>query len=380
MLTIIGRLFKPGGSECEPFILSSRSNVNFNLVPSISNITSFLGDRRKAELCIEAALADSDALIARIPSELGFLAARVAERMGKPWAVEVVGCTWDGLWNYGTMRAKLWAPHSYHVMRRTVAKAKYVLYVSEAFLQQRYPSHNALTVSCSNVELALASEAVLRARMQRIRNVQRSTVVFGLIGSMVTRYKGIQTVLAALPSVRRVIPRLEFRLLGEGSEEPWRREAERRGVEDIVRFDGTVPPGSAVMEWLDDIDIYVQPSLQEGLPRALVEAMSRGCPALGSRRAGIPELLANECLISPGSHRELADKMIKAASDNAWREEQAQRNWATSKRYAHSLLSERRAAFWRRFAADAMVRNLRQKQPPSLPPRLNAARTPRTGS
>lgn len=265
MLTIIGRVFKTDDSGCEPFILSSRSEVDFNLVPSISNITAFLGDRRKAELCIEAALADSDALISRIPSELGFLATRVAERMGKPWAVEVVGCAWDGLWNYGTMRAKLWAPFSFNRMRRTVAKARYVLYVSEAFLQQRYPSHNAVTVSCSNVELASVSEVVLQVRMQRIRNLQRTSVVFGLIGSMVTRYKGIQTVLAALPSVRRVIPRLEFRLLGEGSDEPWRREAERLGVADIVRFDGTVPPGSPVMEWLDDIDIYVQPSLQ-GLP------------------------------------------------------------------------------------------------------------------
>ena len=39
------------------------------------------------------------------------------------------------------------------------------------------------------------------------------------------------------------------------------------------------------------MDIYIQPSLQEGLPRALLEAMSRACPSIGSNAGGIEELL-----------------------------------------------------------------------------------------
>ena len=55
------------------------------------------------------------------------------------------------------------------------------------------------------------------------------------------------------------------------------------------------------MDYYDSIDIYVQPSKQEGLPRAVIEAMSRGCPVLGTDIAGIPELIQERCLFKKGS-------------------------------------------------------------------------------
>src|SRR5690625_396249 len=53
-----------------------------------------------------------------------------------------------------------------------------------------------------------------------------------------------------------------------------------------------------VFDWLETIDLYAQPSRQEGLPRALIESMSRGVPAFGANTAGIPELLENEFIFS----------------------------------------------------------------------------------
>ena len=47
---------------------------------------------------------------------------------------------------------------------------------------------------------------------------------------------------------------------------------------------------------MDTLDLYIQPSNTEGLPRALIEAMSRGCPCVGSDAGGIPELLASPCI------------------------------------------------------------------------------------
>ena len=40
-------------------------------------------------------------------------------------------------------------------------------------------------------------------------------------------------------------------------------------------------PHNKIFQLLDDIDLYIQPSLQEGLPRSVVEAMSRACPIIG---------------------------------------------------------------------------------------------------
>ena len=46
-----------------------------------------------------------------------------------------------------------------------------------------------------------------------------------------------------------------------------------------------------VFEWLDTIDLYVQPSLTEGMPRAAIEAMSRGCPVVVSDVGGLKNLV-----------------------------------------------------------------------------------------
>ena len=81
------------------------------------------------------------------------------------------------------------------------------------------------------------------------------------------------------------------------------------GVENQVFFDGTLPGGQPVYDWLDDLDLYLIPSLQEGLPRALVEAMSRGCPAIGAKTGGIPELLGKDCIYGRKNYKKLAKKI-----------------------------------------------------------------------
>lgn len=100
-----------------------------------------------------------------------------------------------------------------------------------------------------------------------------------MIGSLKNNIKGIDT---AIKSLSLINCSIELRVLGGGDTEKWRKLAEDEGVNDLVYFDGKLQSGAAVYEWLDNIDLYIQPSYQEGLPRALIEAMSRGCPSIGS--------------------------------------------------------------------------------------------------
>lgn len=72
------------------------------------------------------------------------------------------------------------------------------------------------------------------------------------------------------------------------------------GVADRVVFKGQMKH-QQVLEWIDSLDIYIQPSMQEGLPRALIEAMSRACPAIGSSTGGIPELLPSDAILKEGT-------------------------------------------------------------------------------
>ena len=100
---------------------------------------------------------------------------------------------------------------------------------------------------------------------------------------------------------------------------------------------------------MDQVDIYIQPSLTEGLPRGLLEAMSRGCPAIASRVGGIPELLGNSCLHRPGDAEGLARLLKQALLEPAWREVQGQRNLAVAAVHAEAKMAVIRGAFWQEF-------------------------------
>lgn len=62
-------------------------------------------------------------------------------------------------------------------------------------------------------------------------------------------------------------------------------------IEDNVIHHGMLPSGEGIYNWLQTIDIYIQPSLTEGHSRALVEAVYNGCIAFGTNTGGIPDTL-----------------------------------------------------------------------------------------
>ena len=173
--------------------------------------------------------------------------------------------------------------------------------------------------------------------------------MIGTIAVLTVRFKGVQTALEALGSARGRLPPFELQIVGAGDPEPWRRLAARHGLEDCVTFRGVLAR-ERIADWLDRVDLYVQPSFQEGLPRGLIEAMSRGCPALGSTAGGIPELLDTDCLHEPGDTRALAEMIARSTAQSGWAEAQARRNFETAGGYAAPILDDVRSRFWGEFA------------------------------
>ena len=102
---------------------------------------------------------------------------------------------------------------------------------------------------------------------------------------------------------------------------------------------------SQIYELLDKTDIYIQPSLQEGLPRAVVEAMSRGCPVIGAKTGGIPELIQNECIVPRKSSVSLANTIIQILEREKLKDI-AYINFEKSKEYLESILSNERNMYY----------------------------------
>jgi len=183
--------------------------------------------------------------------------------------------------------------------------------------------------------------------LERIESAD-GPLVLGMIAALFHRSKGVDVALKALAEARRQGASLSLRVLGPGDPAPWLAEAARLNISGAVNFCGVLPRGAPVLSWLDDIDVYVQTSFQEGLPRALIEAMSRAAPALASAAGGTPELVERAALHRPGDAHALARQMVEGLGRDQ-RRASAKRNFAVATGYAADVLNSRRTQFWRRF-------------------------------
>ncbi|WP_286236075.1 glycosyltransferase family 4 protein [Vibrio fluvialis] len=350
----VGRCAGKVENASDKYVKSSCDKVEFTFVERISSPRNLLKNFRNVNYKIEQLVLESDCVIARLPSENGLLAVKLAKKLNKPLCVEVVGCAWDGLFNYGTLTGKIYAPLAFMRMKKAVKQASHVLYVTNCFLQKRYPAnHDAEVVSVSNVSIAVKEDHYPTDKYAHSKN----KFVFGLIGNYKTKYKGIHFAIEALSLVdfKSFGVDFEFRVLGKGQPEEYQRQAKKLGIDNKVFFDAPLPSGEPVHKWLDDIDIYIQPSLQEGLPRALIESMSRGCVAIGSSAGGIPELLNDNYIHKAGSVSGLVKNIRYVLSTKDDLSANSLRNFRESLKYDSNTISTKRHAFFKSFSSNVKI-------------------------
>lgn len=290
----------------------------------------------------------SDYVISRLPSFNGIKAVYYANKYNKPCLIELVGCPWDSLWNH-SLKGKAIAPFVTLITKKMVLKAEFVLYVTNEFLQSRYPT-NGHSVSCSNVALAQSNESILEYRLNRINHLNSNEkLIIGTAAAVNVAYKGQQYVIKAIADLKKEgYHNFEYQLVGSGDQSFLKGIAQKYGVEDQVIFIGSISHNE-VFKWLDSIDLYVQPSRQEGLPRALIEAMSRGLPSFGAKTAGIPELIEDKYLFSNTSKNimEICKILMKYNKNEML--VQAATNFYSAKDYDREKIEQKRQAFFEMF-------------------------------
>lgn len=246
---------------------------------------------------VRDAVRTSEAVVARLPSWVGVAACREARRQKKPYAVEVVGCAWSAYW-YHSLPGKVLAPANFLATRNAVRRATSALYVTDSYLQERYPTR-APWWSASNAEVSPPSDEQLRVRVAQLQGADRRRLRLATVGAVNVRYKGQETGIRALAELRSRGIDAEYHLVGGGSQQRLQAVAEKLDVAKFVVFHGVVSH-ERVLELLGQTDIYIHPSFTEGQPRAVVEAMSVATPVIGSTAGGTPENLPKEQTFSPG--------------------------------------------------------------------------------
>lgn len=249
---------------------------------------------------IKDKIIDCDLTVIRCPSIIAYAAARVAKKNNKKVLAESMCDGWEPYWYHG-VTGKIIAPYMHFNMKKYVKNADYAIYVTEQYLQNRYPCLNK-NINASNVMIEKLDENVLNRRINKIENMDKNNIKIMTTADVDVISKGHRFVISAMKELKEKQINITYYLAGAGDQSIILKQAKKLGVDDSIVFLGRLSMED-VFKYLDFIDIYVHPSLQEGLPRAIIEAMSRACPCIGANTAGIPELLDESCVFNKASSK-----------------------------------------------------------------------------
>ncbi|MGM1429344.1 glycosyltransferase family 4 protein [Sphingobacterium lactis] len=338
-LTVIGR-----GIALESDKHSHKSanaeHVSFDLFMNVNGGKDYFKYGNEIKHKLEKYIRDSDYVIIRLPSNIGVMAASLCKKLGKKYFVEVVGCAFDSLWYYGGLTSKLFAPVNYVKTKVAVRNATSAVYVTKDYLQKRYPNPNP-SINASNVVIEHFGQEVLAAHLKRLDKAS-SIKKIGMIGNIGLAYKGYEILFQALSTINISY---ELSIVGGGDPKWINNLIKKYSLENKIKILGRFNERNKIYEFLDDLDLYVQPSLTEGLPRSVIEAMARACPVIASDAGGIPELISKGFVYNRKDANQLAELIRKVIVDVSLLKKMSEENFETSKKYTFEVIKDRRNNF-----------------------------------
>lgn len=317
---------------------SSIPNLTWSTIPYFDSLRSFLSNRRHILTALSTVASNRSPLILRVPSPLANLAYRTLA--SRPFALEVAGDPYDQLSPRSmTHPLRPLIRRSYTLLQqRLCRRARVLRYVTQSALQTRYPpGPQSAVFAASDADL---DDALFRST-PRVFSLDPLRLV--TVGMMEQLYKGQDTLLRTVALLTRSGHTVRLTLVGDGRHrQSLERMAAQLGIANAVDFTGVLDR-PALITRLDNSDLFVLPSRQEGTPRAMLEAMARRLPCIGSNVGGIPELLETDVLVSPDDPGRLFEKIAEVIRRpdtlNYWSERnfQVALEHSAEKRRAHDI-------------------------------------------
>jgi glycosyltransferase involved in cell wall biosynthesis/protein-tyrosine-phosphatase len=154
--------------------------------------------------------------------------------------------------------------------------------------------------------------------IRRELGIDPYAVVIGTVGRL-SPVKGHASLLRAARRILQRHPGVTFLIVGSGPlESGLRAEAASLGIDGACVFAGA---RQDVHDLIAAMDVFVLPSLDEGIPMALLEAMALRVPVVATAVGGVPEVVedgVSGILIPPADHEALADGCLRLIADREW--------------------------------------------------------------
>lgn len=338
-LTVIGRGLKID-DQTHTHKSADAPGVSFELFYDITGGADYFRYRKKIKKELLTYLLTADYIVLRMPSNIGIIAANICKEYQKKYFVEVVGSAFDSMWYFGNFQGKILAPILSAKTRIAIKNASAAIYVTQNYLQKNYPNYNN-QINASNVVIEDFDDAV-GTRHQHNLKQPKPIKKIGMIGNVALPYKGYEILIKALQNIK-----VDFRLEIVGGGDPtWLSQLIKQyGLTDKIVLKGRMNARDKIYEFLDKLDLYLQPSFTEGLPRSVIEAMARGCPIIASNAGGIPELISPDYIYQVKDSKRLSQLIDKVLTDSNLLTEMSAENFRRSKEYTFANINKRRYQF-----------------------------------
>jgi glycosyltransferase involved in cell wall biosynthesis len=188
--------------------------------------------------------------------------------------------------------------------------------VRRHFVDQNGYSAQKMSVVYNAVDLNRFRALPDRLGIRKTLDVHRDTLVMTCVGSLSKEQKGHRFLLEAMRHVRTELPNVLLLLVGDGAHRTQlEQQVEKLHLKPVVRFLGIRQDVPAI---LSASDLFVLPSLWEGLPLALIEAGAVGLASVATTIEGVCEVVQDGrtgFLVEPGKASALAGALVELLRD-----------------------------------------------------------------
>jgi len=333
---------------------SDREHVSFFELPNFRGVVGLVKNLTSVVSCMWKAMKSCDRIIFRAPSPISMIAYPIALLSGKPFAAEIMN-------NPFTHFSPEAMHHFYQpllrwfIVKQTKSlckRANGVSYVTDHVLQDLYPS--TARIKGESKKYFEGSYSTIRMDESRYSFEEWSDerpypIVFIHTGKMQDNRKGQDIFIQTLSLLKAKGYHVRGILVGDGEMRPVFEELGKKlQIDSDLEFVGWKAGFEAVRAELKCAQIAVFPSLGEGLPRSVIEAMAQGLLCFGSKVDGICELLEGQCLVENFTAECFADHIEYFLKNWDLVRPMREKQYRASLKYEASVLEKRRNEFYRK--------------------------------
>lgn len=341
---VVARMCDCTLEEVEGYLRVDGEGIRFCPMPMARGGREYLQNMPRILKRAKEVTKDQICAIIRLPSVIGAFVYPQILKNNIPHGIEVVANPYEA---YSNSVLKIILTKQ---LKKAVQTANGVAYVTQYALQEQYPSYAKKYGPDDNhfeeyySSISLSSEMIGRPR------IYKGKTKYGLVhtsNNISHDEKGHSVVIKTVKALRDKGYDVTVDFIGDGSMRPaFEKMAEELGIRDAINFVGWLSSSNEVRNVLEMNDIFIFPSVSEGLPRSVIEAMAAGLPCVASKVGGIPELIPEEYLFNPKDVEGFTSAIEKLITHPELMEKESLRSITKANEYTTPVLQSRRNAFY----------------------------------